>query len=135
MNYIRLLCLLFLATTVTASVGHAYDEVVAAPLSASQTLTVTVNVGKNGSVSPRRTIKVKKGGQVTYKVTPKKNYLIDTLTVNGAPAKSLPKKKGQAYTLKITKIVENKTVTVSFALTRTVSSLAVGSQISVVDAK
>ena len=102
---------------------------------AAKTYTVKVVAGKNGKVSGKKTVKVKAGGSVEYTVTPSKGYLIDALTVNGAPSKKLPSKAGKAYTLKISKINENKTVNAAFVTKRTVTSLSVGSQITVVDAK
>ncbi len=102
---------------------------------AKKTYTVKVVAGKNGKVSGKKTIKVTAGGKAQYTVTPSKKYLIDTLTVNGAPKKGLPSKVGKAYTLKLTKINENTTVSVTFATKRTLSPLSVGSQITVVDAK
>lgn len=102
---------------------------------AKQTFTVKVVAGKNGKVSGKKTTKVTSGGKVQYTVTPSKKYLIDSLTVNGAPKKGLPTKVGKAYTLKLTKVSENTTVNVTFATKRTLSPLSVGSQITVVDAK
>ena len=102
---------------------------------AAKTYTVKVVAGKYGKVSPKKTIKVKAGGKAEYTVTPSKGYLIDTLTVNGAPSKKLPTKAGKPYTLKISKINENKTINATFAKKRAVTPLSVGSQITVVDAK
>lgn len=102
---------------------------------AAKMYTVKVLTGKNGKVTGKKTTKVKAGGSVEYTVTPSKGYLIDALTVNGAPSKKLPAKAGKTYTLKISKINENKTVNATFAKSRTISSLSVGSQITVVDAK
>ncbi len=102
---------------------------------AAKMYTVKVVAGKYGKLSPKKTIKVKAGGSAVYTVTPSKGYLIDTLTVNGAPSKKLPSQTGKAYTLKISKINENKTINASFAKKRTVTPLSVGSQITVVDAK
>jgi hypothetical protein len=96
---------------------------------------ITVKSGKNGAVSPKKKASVTAGGKAQYVITPGKKYLIDTLTVNGAPKKGLPSKKGQSYTLKLTKISENLTISATFAEKRTLSALAVGSQVSVVDAK
>jgi hypothetical protein len=96
---------------------------------------ITVKSGKNGSVSPKKKASVTAGGKAQYVITPGKTYLIDTLTVNGAPKKGLPSKKGKSYTLKLTKISENLTISATFAKNRTLSTLAVGSQVSVVDAK
>lgn len=118
---------------VTHAIASGDSEQVSAR--AKKTYTVKVVAGKNGKVSGKKTTKVTAGGKAQYTVTPSKKYLIDTLTVNGAPKKGLPSKAGKAYTLKLTKINENTTVSVTFATKRTLSSLSVGSQITVVDAK
>jgi nitrous oxidase accessory protein NosD len=102
---------------------------------AKKTYTVKVVAGKNGKVSGKKTSKVTAGGKAQYTITPSKKYLIDTLTVNGAPKKGLPSKVGKAYSLKLAKINENTTIKVTFATKRTLSPLSVGSQITVVDAK
>ena len=102
---------------------------------AAKMYTVKVVAGKNGKVSGKTTTKVKSGGQVEFTVTPSKSYVIDTLTVNGAPSKGLPSKSGKAYKLMIAKVKENKTVHVAFAKKRVVRGLSVGSQVTVVDAK
>jgi hypothetical protein len=102
---------------------------------AKKTYTVKVVAGKNGKVSGKKTSKVTAGGKAQYTITPSKKYLIDTLTVNGAPKKGLPSKVGKAYSLKLAKVNENTTIKVTFATKRTLSPLSVGSQITVVDAK
>ena len=102
---------------------------------AKKTYMVKVMAGKNGKVSGKKTTKVTAGKGIQYSVTPSKKYLIDSLTVNGAPRKGLPSKAGKAYTLKLTKVTENTTIKVTFATKRTLSPLSVGSQITVVDAK
>lgn len=128
-----------LATCVVALSGAssalASDEQSPVSARAAVLYTVKVSAGKNGKVSGKKSSKVKAGASAEYTVTPAKGYLIDTLTVNGAPSKSLPSKAGQAYKLKISKINENKTVSATFAKQRTIRSLSVGSQITVVDAK
>lgn len=102
---------------------------------AKKTYTVRVSAGANGKVSGKKSTKVSAGGKIEFTVTPAKKYLIDSLTVNGAPRKGLPTKVGKSYKLKLTKINENTNVSVSFTTQRTLSSLALGSQITVVDAK
>jgi hypothetical protein len=120
-------------SAVSRSMASEDSEAVSAR--AAKLYTVKVVAGSNGKVSGKKTVKVKSGGKVEYTVTPSKGYLIDTLTVNGAPSKKLPSKTGKPYTLKISKIAENKTVNATFAKKRTVRPLSVGSQITVVDAK
>lgn len=129
--------LLVAACVALAGVTHAIASGDSEQVSAraKKTYTVRVVAGKNGKVSGKKTTKVTAGGKAQYKVTPSKKYLIDALTVNGAPKKGLPSKVGKAYTLKLTKINENTTVNVSFATKRTLNPLSVGSQITVVDAK
>lgn len=96
---------------------------------------ITVVAGKNGAVSPSKRSQVVEGSSKTYTVTPKSGYLIESLTVNGAPQKSLPTTKGKSYSLKLKNIKDNLTITATFATRRTVKSMSVGSQVSVVDAK
>lgn len=104
-------------------------------LAAAKRFTITVQSGKNGSVSPKARKTVTSGTKASYKVTPSKQYLIESLTVNGAPKRNLPSKKGQGYTLTIPRVTENLRIAASFAQTRTVAPLSLGSQISVVDPK
>lgn len=118
---------------VTQAIASGDGEEVSAR--AKKTYTVRVVAGKNGKVSGKKTTKVIAGKSVQYTVTPSKTYLIDALTVNGAPKKGLPSKVGKAYTLKLSKVSENTTINVTFATKRTLSPLSVGSQITVVDAK
>lgn len=106
-----------------------------AALAATKKFTVTVQAGKNGAVSPKAKKIVTSGAKAVYKVTPSKQYLIESLTVNGAPKRNLPSKKGQGYTLTIPRVTENLRIVASFAQTRAVAPLSLGSQISVVDAK
>lgn len=102
---------------------------------AAKKYVVTVVTGKNGKVSGKKRTTVKAGSTLEYTVAPSKNYLIDTLTVNGAPKSGLPSKAGKTYKLKIKKINENITVNAAFAQKRTLTPLSVGSQITIVDAK
>lgn len=104
-------------------------------IAAAKKFTITVQAGKNGSVSPKAKKSVTSGAKATYKVTPGKQYLIESLTVNGAPKRNLPSKKGQGYTLTIPRVSENLRIVASFAQARTVAPLSLGSQISVVDPK
>ena len=96
---------------------------------------ITVVAGTNGSVSPSSKSQVLEGSSKSYTVKPKAGYLINTLTVNGAPQKSLPNTKGKSYTLKLKNIKDNLTIDATFATRRALSGLSVGSQVSVVDAK
>lgn len=120
-----------------ASISQAFATEDAEQVSAqaAKTYTVKVDAGKNGTVSGKKSTRVRAGSSIEFTVTPSKSYLIDTLTVNGAPSKGLPTKAGKAFKLKISKVNENKTVTVAFTTKRQVRPLSVGSQISVVDAK
>ena len=129
--------LLLAACLACGGASHAVASEDAEQVSAraKKTYTVKVVAGKNGKVSGKKTSKVASGGKIQYTVTPSKKYLIDSLTVNGAPKKGLPTKVGKAYTLKLAKVSENTTVSVTFATKRTLSPLSVGSQITVVDAK
>lgn len=128
---------LIAAGVALASISQAFATEDADQVSAqaAKTYTVKVVAGKNGTVSGKKSTRVRAGGSVEFTVTPSKSYLIDTLTVNGAPSKGLPSKAGTPFKLKINKVNENKTVTVAFTTKRQVRPLTVGSQISVVDAK
>ena len=96
---------------------------------------ITVIAGKNGKVSPSKRTTALSGTTKTFVVTPNKGYLIDSLTVNGAPQKGLPTRAGKAFTLNLKNIKDNLTISAAFASSRTVKTLSVGSQVSVVDAK
>jgi hypothetical protein len=98
-------------------------------------VTAKISGARNGSISPSSSRSINSGGSVSYTVTPKKGYLIESLTVNGAPKTNLPRQKGKSYSFSIKKINENKTVTAAFATARTTKALVIGSQVSVVDAK
>jgi hypothetical protein len=100
-----------------------------------KTYLVTVVAGSHGEVSPSKRASVLEGASKTYTVKPNAGYLIDSLTVNGAPQKSLPTTKGKSYTLKLKNIKDNVTINATFTTKRSIKSLAVGSQVSVVDAK
>lgn len=117
-----------------APVSAAEDDTSVSTRAVSR-YTVKVIAGKNGKVSGKSTTKVKSGGKAEFTVTPSRGYLIDSLTVNGAPAKKLPSQAGRPYKLTVSKIKENKTVTVAFTKKRVVTGLSVGSQVTVVDAK
>lgn len=117
---------------VTAIASEGADQISA---QAAKRYVVTVLKGKNGKVSGKKRTTVTAGSSLQYTVTPSKSYLIDTLTVNGAPKKGLPSKTGKPYTFKIKKINENMTVNATFAQKRILTPLSVGSQVTIVDAK
>jgi endoglucanase len=100
-----------------------------------QKFVIKVVAGSNGTVSPAKTATVLEGSSKNYTVKPKAGYIIDSLTVNGAPQKSLPSTKGTSYTLKLKNVKDNLTINATFATRRSIKSLSVGSQVSVVDAK
>lgn len=117
---------------VTAMASDGAGEISA---QAAKRYVVTVLKGKNGKVSGKKRTTVTAGSSLQYTVTPSKSYLIDALTVNGAPKTRLPSKAGKPYTFKIKKINENITVNATFAQKRTLAPLSVGSQVTIVDAK
>lgn len=111
------------------------DEQFAAQAAKRYKVTAKISGARNGSISPSSSRSINSGGSVSCTVTPKKGYLIESLTVNGAPKTNLPRQKGKSYSFSIKKINENKTVTAAFATARTTKALVIGSQVSVVDAK
>ena len=126
------------ASLITCISGASLTYLATTPLesvAAAKKFTINVQSGKNGSISPKARKIVTSGSRAIYKVTPGKQYLIESLSVNGAPKRNLPSKRGQAYTLTIPRVSENLRIVASFAQTRTVAPLSLGSQISVVDPK
>ncbi|WP_179865586.1 S8 family serine peptidase [Bacillus sp. AFS017336] len=70
--------------------------------------TITVTVGKNGTISPGGKVTVADGTNKTFKITAKKGYIIATLKVDGVNVKL----KYNAYTF--TNITKNHTIYVTF---------------------
>lgn len=133
MRFISLALVSFISSLlVVHGVVEASDRV---PLRAKQKYTITVLGGKNGTVSPSKSSTVVAGASKTFRVAPKPGFLIDALSVNGAPPKNLPKKTGESFTLVLKNIRENLTIKASFAKQRSIKALPVGDQLSVVDAK
>jgi hypothetical protein len=135
--------ILYVVCGVVAAMGLSFYELersaaverVQAAAVKSYRVTAKVSGARNGTISPSSVVSVRSGGSVSFTVKPKSSYLIESLTVNGAPKTNLPRKKGQSYAVSIKKITEDKTVTVKFATARTTKALSIGSQLSVVDAK
>ena len=132
------LCVAVVAATFISAVTTQNSEAegsVTSQAAKRYKVTAKISGARNGAISPSSSRTINSGGSVSYTVTPKKGYLIESLTVNGAPKTNLPRQKGKSYSFSIKKISENKTVTVAFATARTTKALVIGSQVSVVDAK
>ncbi|PEJ48372.1 hypothetical protein CN692_24105 [Bacillus sp. AFS002410] len=70
--------------------------------------TITVTAGKNDTISPGNKVTVANGTNKTFKITPKKGYIIATLKVDGVNVKA----KNNAYTF--TNVTRNHTIYVTF---------------------
>jgi hypothetical protein len=131
MKFLRTAALLA-AMSLYALSANASDEV---SIRGRKTYLLKVVSGQHGKVSPSKRSTALAGATKNYVVTPDRGYLIDTLTVNGAPLKGLPKKLGKAFSFTLKNIRDNLTVIAKFATSRTRRPLSVGNQVSVVDAK
>jgi len=129
--------MLFIAAV---SVMLAFGQSEMAVAAKKQTYTISITAGPNGKVMPKKTqIKVKEGKSKSLIIKPKKKYMIDALIVNGIYRDGIPTKLGKPYVLKLKKVAQDTTITVSFDTKRNpppaAEGLAVGSQVSVVDPK
>lgn len=86
------------------------------------TYTVKVKAGKNGgvevnpsTVEDRSSATVVYGGSATVTITPKKEYNIKSVTVNGKFASYEMNEDGKSYTLKLENIIEDLEVQVEFS--------------------
>ena len=126
--------ILILVTAVALTVGPAEMSLAAK----RPTYTITVTVGANGSVTPKKA-RLKQGASKNLIIKPRKKYMVDALIVNGVYQDGIPQKLGKPYTLRLKKISQDTKVNVTFDTQRnpkpTASGLEVGSQVSVVDAK
>jgi hypothetical protein len=111
------------------------ESTMSAQASSRYTVRVVVSGAKKGSISPSSRQTVTSGRSLSYTIKPQRGYLIESLTVNGAPKTNLPRQKGKSYSFTVPKISENKTITVAFSTSRDTKPLSIGSQVSVVDAK
>ncbi len=118
--------------------AFGYTEAAVAATAKKATYTISVTVGGNGKVTPKHA-RVKEGKNKQLVIKPKKKYMIDALIVNGVYQHGAPEKLGKPYILKLKRVGENISVSVTFDTKRNpepaAEGLAVGSQVSVVDAK
>jgi uncharacterized repeat protein (TIGR02543 family) len=82
-----------------------------------KTFTVTPSSGANGSISPAATQTVNYGASITFTFTPAANYVVNTVTLDGASVTPT----NNAYT--ITNVTANHTIAVTFKQATTTYTL------------
>ncbi|MDD3240375.1 MAG: hypothetical protein PHW47_09910 [Lachnospira sp.] len=94
---------------VLSKTGYAFIPAskTAAIHKAPVTHAITVTVGEGGTISPRGTILVNHGDSKTFTISPNKNYLIESVTIDGI-------NQGKITTYTFTDIVENHSISATF---------------------